>query len=225
MNLLENIDNERINTLLNDNVGNTIKGINSDVPDFIYTIEDFTMLPDIVTTENMLQKSNKSMFENQYGIDLKNIRYSKSHNCYHYFSLKNNIFFDKLSNQIENENMKKELTSSNRYSKCHEMSIKLSDLYSNSSVVTGFITVGNCRILHSVLKINRNNHEYIIDYTKNLIMLEKDYTKIYKYITLTNIKNHIIKKDLKSLEGYYIEPKLYLSLHDEIMDNFERHTK
>lgn len=221
MNLLENIDSEKIKIVLNDDTNNFVKGVNTQIPNFINMIEDFTLIPDNYTKEELLKnKDYLELIKHKTGIEIKNIRYSEKNSCYRFFTLTNNILFDKLSNNINNEEMKKELTSYKRYGKCHVKSMELSKLYPDSSVVTGFITVGKSRILHSVLKITHNNNDYVIDYTKNLIMLYKDYKKIYKYVVLTDIKDSVVKHDLESIDGYGINSKLFLAFHDEIMENY-----
>ena len=73
------------------------------------------------------------------------------------------ITFDKLSNCFEDKDLIKELTSNKRYGKCHIRAMDISPSIEGSKIVTGYITVGNQKILHSVIEYEHDGKTIVLD--------------------------------------------------------------
>ena len=102
--------------------------------------------------------------------------YDKEKNKYNFC----NINFSRISSFIiedkRGNELYKELVSTNRYGKCHRGSLQLL-FFNDSSILTGYITFRNKMILHSVVQVGN----YIMDYTKNLVINKNDYIKLINF--------------------------------------------
>lgn len=85
----------------------------------------FTILDDNVMKNKKLKK--------QLDLDFSKFVYHKKDNRYEYISEDKVIPFEKLSDKIENQKMKKELMSKERQKKCHLKAITLIDIFRKSS--------------------------------------------------------------------------------------------
>ena len=106
---------------------------------------------------------------------------------YLFFTMKNRYRFNLMSTVFNLEKYYNELTTENRYGKCHDRSFMFVETNKNTFILTGYINGTNMHVLHSVIEINIHGKDYICDWTKNLIISKED------YIDLTDYK--IISKD------------------------------
>lgn len=75
--------------------------------------------------KGIFSKLLKLTFEKKHKIDFSKIKYNDKTEEYEY-ELNGEVYtFDKLSNELENKNIKKELESERRYGQCHSKSIEL----------------------------------------------------------------------------------------------------
>lgn len=74
--------------------------------------------------KDIFSKLLKLAFEKKYKIDFSKIKYNEKTKEYEYEFNGEVYTFDKLSNELENKNVKKELESERRYGQCHEKSIE-----------------------------------------------------------------------------------------------------
>lgn len=161
-------------------------------------------------------------------IDTKNVTYDKTNNQFIYNDGNIIIPFEKFSSilsEIDYMKMKLELHSNKRYKKCHEKSLDLvQNILSNAKLLTGFVIINKSKILHSVVLIQRNNKEYIIDYINNLIIEKSKYEQLTNFTVLSILNNGIIEFDFATIDrlGIDIGYKSYLSFRNEIMSDINK---
>ena len=127
------------------------------------TIDRFTKLQEKNIFTKLLTRKYKKA-----DIDFDNITYNKALKQFEYRDGNRIITFDKLSNYILDKDLKKELMSNERCGKCHIKSVEMVPNIEDSKIVTGYMTMGNRKILHSIIECNVNNEVMVIDWTKNL---------------------------------------------------------
>lgn len=151
-----------------------------------------------------------------------NISYNKEDKQYYYNDNENNFGFKKYSDVV-NDELKRELLSFKRYGKCHEMSLLLATNIKGSTVVTGYINIDSVKVLHSVIKIFRSGDSYILDYTKNIMMKEKQYLELYGFKAIAIIPGTVIKSDYKKISGKIaVGQVIYTVFRDEIIKDMQK---
>lgn len=179
------------------------------------TIDKFTMIKDKVFYLKLLKK----IIKNKEKLDLDKICYDNESKMYMY---NNKYSFSRLSDYIDSNRIKKELMSKKRYGTCHMNSIKVGISLKNSYVLTGYIIIGKNRILHSIVEVVVNNEVFIIDWTRNFIMLKDDYLKLTNFYELSRIKSNEVLNDYdKITSNFGICIKAYLVFRDEIIREIE----
>jgi hypothetical protein len=164
------------------------------------------------TALQMLPEAKKNKY------NLAHFFYDQDRKFYYYRD--KNIYFKfwKISDQFNDEKMTKELTSSRRYGNCHEKSINMCKYFKGSKVLTGYIIVDKCLVIHSVIELNNGN---IFDWTKNVIMSKADYMKLTFFRPINAVKSEDIIKDSKDLfKNVDLYARPYLLFRDEIINNY-----
>lgn len=139
--------------------------------------------------KGIFSKLLKLTFEKKYKIDFSKIKYNDKTEEYEY-ELNGEVYtFDKLSNELENKNIKKELESERRYGQCHSKSIELAVAQPEAYILTGYIKENKGKYLHSIVEIEKKNEKYVIDYTKNIIMPKEQYVKLTSFEELERISD------------------------------------
>ena len=91
-----------------------------------------------------------------------------------------------------------------------------------SKVVTGYVVIGNAKYLHSIIEIEREGVNIVIDLTRNLQMKKDDYIDMMKFEELSVIEGNQIVEDLKLLLGNTdYGCKAYLVFRNQIMNNIK----
>lgn len=185
-----------------------------------------------IVHRNIIQKKLiKKEQQNRYDINIStnNIKYNKEtkkHEC----TLKNGniVTFDLISETLEKPSKKviKELESNERKKKCHLMSVYVALQHEDSIVHTGTIIIGSNKILHSVVEIKtKKGKEFILDWTKNIVMDKDEYIKLFSFNILESIKSEDILNDSKFIKGTEIlSLKYYLTFRDEIIKDLNRNS-
>lgn len=182
------------------------------------TIDKFTMINNKVFYLKLL----KRIIKNRDNLDLDRIFYDKGTKEYIYIHDNNIYSFSKLSDHISSNKSKKELLSKKRYGICHMSSIKLSLNIKDSYVITGYITIGKNRFLHSVVEVVENDEIFILDWTRNFKMLKEDYVELTKFNELSRIKSSEVLNDYdKIISNFGIGIKAYLVYRDEIIKELD----
>lgn len=140
---------------------------------------------------------------------------------YHYVNGEMDLVYEKLSDHMRN---KKELLTSNRYGKCHSMSMKLVEMIPDSYILTGYVSYEDEDYLHSVIEFEKDGNTKIIDYTKNLIMDKEEYIGLTNFRLIQRISRKDYKKDKKIIKKYMpdLSNKVYLCFRDELMHDMNK---
>lgn len=157
----------------------------------------------------------------------KKFSYCKKDKINEYMDDEYSYSFYLLSDYMDNKKQKRELTSMNRFGKCHfaTLCILFSSPYDDSYALTGYINNGEKDILHSVVETVDEDGKCIIDYTQNLIMDKQDYFKLTGFKEITRISKKELNKDLFLLQGLDINSRFYLLFRHEIIRSLEKNRK
>lgn len=142
-----------------------------------------------------------------------------------YYLYKGKIKFRLISDLINNEEIKKDLLSDNRYHTCHSSSIKLlfGVNFNNASnyLVNGKVKVNeNDYFYHSWLEIvTLDNKEVVFDYTNNLIMDKADYYKLINAKVINVTDKETLKAEIDLLNNFE------LNFHPMILGYFSQEIK
>lgn len=136
----------------------------------------------------------------------------------------------KLSDIIVELKQDSEIETDDREGKCHTKSIEISErLGIINDIVTGYIFgySDKAKYLHSWVEFSEKGKEFVIDYTKNIMINKEAYYKLMHVIPLSRISDTNIKEDKKILFKHFsklgqFNIKEYLVFRDEIMKGFEK---
>ncbi len=194
-----------------------------------HTIREYTKWHEKLMLYNML----RFFFKNKY-IDMSDIKYDPETKEYKYVYNGEVYTFDILSKYIKgdednfllkfinNYKVNKELHSEERYGKCHRNSILLAEQLEGSKILTGYINVGNYKVLHSVVVANKKGVLLVYDWTQNIIMPLDEYKKICNLVVIEEVDSKVMLEDLSKLYGTSMTDKVYLTFRDEIIKDLER---
>jgi len=128
-----------------------------------------------------------------------------------------------------------EITTTERYGKCHEMSTGLAFAFGeNASVVTGKIsTMSNLApFLHSWTELDLPDETICIDYTNNITMKKEDYYWLFNAKPYEKITCQQLNDDLKIFErisqyksktfDHAMSTKFYLSSREEFLERLAK---
>lgn len=180
-----------------------------------FTIDRFT----IIKPEDLDRERKK--YEYSF-YDINKIKYNKKIEQYEYKNDGMIITFSKLSDMLKTTYYNDELHSEERYHKCHEKAIELSPYLLNSKVWTGYLCLGDCKILHSVIEFG----SFIIDFNINAVMKKEDYLKLTKFEIKKVLESEKIIEDKESrifdiLWDKEIPLKIYLLFRDELIEDLK----
>lgn len=176
--------------------------------------------------KSIFSKLLKLFFEKKYKVDYSKIKFNEETKSYEYEFQGEVYTFDKLSDNIDNKKIKKELESDKRYRHCHSKSLDLSLVLPEAYILTGYEKWSDGRkYLHSIVEIEKEKGKYIIDYTKNIIMPKEQYVKLMSFEELERISDmeyleHIQKVD--KIPG--IDLKVYTTFGKEIVKELEKNS-
>ena len=212
--------------LFEDNDGITEDVQSSEFLMLLHTIQEYTKWHEKLMLYNML----RFFFKNKY-IDMSDIKYDPETKEYKYVYNGEVYTFDILSKYIQcddnnfilkfinNYKVNKELHSEDRYGKCHCNSILLAKQLDDSKILTGYINVGNYKVLHSVVVANKKGVLLVYDWTQNLIMPLDEYRKIFNFVVIEEVGSKVMLNDLSKLYDISMTDKVYLTFRDEIIND------
>ena len=182
------------------------------------TIDRFTKLQE----KKIFTKLLKLLYKNTI-IDLDKITFNEKTKQYEY---KNNdliITFDKLSNCFDDKDLIKELTSNKRYGECHSRAMSISPVIEGSRIVTGYITIGNKKVLHSVIEYEYNDKTIVLDWTRNLKITKEQYIELTKFVELSSFEGRQVIDDIEIIFGNLnIGCKPYVVFRDELIRDMQK---
>lgn len=131
--------------------------------------------------------------------------------------------FDTISRHIfENDEIKDELESTKRYRKCHTRSIDLALALKDARVVTGFAELNGIEFLHSVVEIESDNKILYLDWTRNIMMQQDEYKRLFRYREMSKVDAKNIISDMEYIKGLNLNIEEYLLFRDELMKDIEK---
>lgn len=187
----------------------------------LYEIERFT---------EFNNDTSNSVIDN-YNLDLKKLNFKicklKSINEYKFITRCDSYTFSKISDVFDFNDYYNELTSENRYGKCHNRSFMFAIAKENSFILTGYINGSNLHVLHSVVEINAYGKTYICDWTKNLIILKDDYIKLTNFKIISKISHNQLIEDMELINTLNLKEclKIYLLFREELKNEFDVKSK
>ena len=121
--------------------------------------------------------------------------------------------FDTISSYIfENNEIKNELETTKRYRKCHTRSIDLALAIGDAKVVTGIAKLNGVEFLHSIVEIMLDNKTLYLDWTRNIMMPQDEYKRLFRYREISKVDAKNIISDMEE----------YLLFRDELMKDVEK---
>ena len=179
------------------------------------TIDRFTKLQEKKIFTKLLTRKYKKA-----DIDFDKITYNKALKQFEYRDGNRIITFDKV--------LKKELMSNERCGKCHLKSVIMAPKIENSKIVTGYMTMGNRKILHSIIECNVNNEIMVIDWTKNLYITKEQYVELTEFVELASFNSKEVYDDRKILDNNLFKSlslKTYVVFRDELMNDIKKNSQ
>lgn len=156
-------------------------------------------------------------------IDLEKITFNQETKEYEYKDNDLRITFDKLSNCLEDKKLIKELMSNKRYHKCHSRAIDVSLSVESSKIVTGYITIGNKKTLHSIVEYEYNGKIWVLDWTRNLKITKEQYIELTNFVELSSFEGKKFIDDIEIIFGNLnLESKPYVVFRDELVRDMQR---
>lgn len=159
-------------------------------------------------------------------IDLNRISFNEETKNYEYKDKDFKINFNKISDIFKfEETIVKELVSKKRYGNCHIRAISFSPGLKNSKIVTGYITIGKQKIIHSIIEVNRNNKDIIFDWTSNTAMLKEQYFSLTKFQQLSSFESALVEHDFEIMDQLLLSDigcKAYVIFRDELIHDIEK---
>ena len=171
--------------------------------------------------ENKLVKFN-DFLNGEFIIDVSKISYDEEKNSYIYNDEDYSIPFNLISRLFNGFGFKEELLSDKRYGQCHLKIINISPYVPYSTVVTGYITIGPIKALHTILEFENETDTVVYDWTRNLEMRKEDYYRMTKFEEVARFDGFHPREDMKYLEELQIGCKPYVTFRDEIMRDIEK---
>ncbi len=139
--------------------------------------------------------------------------------------------FGLLSDMIEDQEVKKELLSLERYGHCHRNSIKIArSLYpedkQDAFVVGGKIKINDLDyVYHSWVEVDKKNHSTVLDYNRNLAMNKEKYYKLFGAKAISKTPIFVMEEAQKIIleNAEFIDSLPYLTYFGvEIMNDLKK---
>lgn len=185
----------------------------------LFAIDNYTL-----KKEGILQRPINKINEIAFKIKTDNITYNSDTKMYEYKEEKKDTYhFDTISRYIfENSEIKNELETKKRYRKCHMRSIDLALAIGDAKVVTGIAKLNGVEFLHSVVEIMLDNKTLYLDWTRNIMMPQDEYKRLFRYIEISKVDIKNIISDIEYIRAFNLNIEEYLLFRDELMKDVEK---
>lgn len=182
------------------------------------TIDRFTKLQEM----NIFTKLLKIIYKGA-NIDLSKITYNKETKQFEYRDNDRVISFDRLSDHFQDKDLKKELMSNKRYGECHSKAMNIAPSIKDSRIVTGYVTIGNRKVLHSIIEYDVDNKIVVLDWTRNLHITKEQYIELTKFVELSSFEGRKVIDDIELITGNLnIGVKPYVVFREELMRDIKK---
>lgn len=185
----------------------------------LFAIDNYTL-----KKEGILQRPINKINEIAFKIKTDNITYNSDTKMYEYKEEKKDTYhFDTISRYIfENPEIKNELETKKRYRKCHMRSIDLALAIGDAKVVTGIAKLNGVEFLHSVVEIMLDNKTLYLDWTRNIMMSQDEYKRLFRYREISKVDAKNIISDIEYIRAFNLNIEEYLLFRDELMKDVEK---
>ena len=185
----------------------------------LFAIDNYTL-----KKEGILQRPINKINEIAFKIKTNNITYNSDTKMYEYKEEKKDTYhFDTISRYIfENNEIKNELETKKRYRKCHMRSIDLALAIGDAKVVTGIAKLNGVEFLHSVVEIMLDNKTLYLDWTRNIMMPQDEYKRLFRYREISKVDAKNIISDIEYIRAFNLNIEEYLLFRDELMKDVEK---
>lgn len=181
-------------------------------------IERFTKLQE----KRIFTKLLKMIYK-KWNIDLNKITFNEDIKQFEYRDNDKVITFDRLSDYIQDENLKKELISDKRDKNCHLRTVNIAPSIKDSRIVTGYERIENSRNLHSIIEYNVDDKTIVLDWTRNLHISKEQYVELTKFVELTYFYGREVIDDFELILGNLnIGLKPYAIFREELMRDIKK---
>lgn len=185
----------------------------------LFAIDNYTL-----KKEGILQRPINKINEIAFKIKTNNITYNSDTKMYEYKEEKKDTYhFDTISRYIfENPEIKNELETKKRYRKCHMRSIDLALAIGDAKVVTGIAKLNGVEFLHSIVEIMLDNKTLYLDWTRNIMMPQDEYKRLFRYREISKVDIKNIISDMEYIRAFNLNIEEYLLFRDELMKDVEK---
>lgn len=185
----------------------------------LFAIDNYTL-----KKEGILQRPINKINEIAFKIKTDNITYNSDTKMYEYKEGKKDTYhFDTISRYIfENNEIKNELETKKRYRKCHMRSIDLALAIGDAKVVTGIAKLNGVEFLHSIVEIMLDNKTLYLDWTRNIMMPQDEYKRLFRYREISKVDTKNIISDMEYIRAFNLNIEEYLLFRDELMKDVEK---
>ena len=185
----------------------------------LFAIDNYTL-----KKEGILQRPINKINEIAFKIKTNNITYNSDTKMYEYKEEKKDTYhFDTISRYIfENNEIKNELETKKRYRKCHMRSIDLALAIGDAKVVTCIAKLNGVEFLHSVVEIMLDNKTLYLDWTRNIMMPQDEYKRLFRYREISKVDAKNIISDIEYIRAFNLNIEEYLLFRDELMKDVEK---
>lgn len=182
------------------------------------TIDRFTKLQEKKIFTKLLK-----MIYKKSNIDLNKITFNKEIKQFEYRDNDKVITFDRLSDHFQDEDLKKELMSDKRYGECHSRAMNIAPSIKDSKIVTGYVTLGNSKVLHSIIEYDVDDKTIVLDWTRNLHITKEQYIELTKFVELSSFDGREVIDDIELITGNLnIGVKPYVVFREELMRDIKK---
>ena len=127
---------------------------------------------------------------------------------------------------LQDEDIKKELMSNKRHRQCHEKARNIAPSIRGSKIVTGYVTIGDRKVLHSIIEYDVDNKTVVIDWTSNLHITKEQYVELTKFVELSSFEGRKVIDDIELItENFNIGIKPYVVFREEIMRDIKKNSQ
>jgi len=182
-----------------------------------HIISRFTMLQ-----REDVEKARQDSLGQTY--DINYIKYNEIENCFHYVKDDFEIRFRKFSDVIRAYYYKEQLHNYERSGLASIKSCEIAPYLSKSNILTGFILIGNFKMMHTVIELV--DEGLIIDWSINAIMEKEDYLRLTKLQVINKLEtDKLIEDRISGIFNEFSDPSMlefYLIFRDEFIKDIEK---
>ena len=181
----------------------------------LYIIEKYTRFRE----ESIFSTLLKLYYGSKTKFDFSKIKFNETTGEYEFEEFGEKLTFNKLSNLIEDKELRGKLESEKRYGECHVDSMGMAVGAKDWKVLTGYMNINGGKYLHSVIETKDGK---IIDWTRNLAMTKEEYVKLTEFNIIESIESEELLQIWIKLFGLNSDSKVISVFGKEILNDTKR---